>query len=432
MNFDVNLFNILATILGAVLGAFLIIYYFRTILDTVINRKLGLIFVVVFGLVNGYISSLMSSLPIKPIILIVLSIVIIKILLKTTFLQSFFSFALYTIALALGNPLVPIVASLFISDYTAATMQNTPMMLLLNNLMVNVVALLIFTLIKPLKSYIKIVSRNIFLIIMTVVTIAVICSSFALYFLLNSYSLTVYLVIASVSLSYCIFIILIWFNALRKAISDEDLSQQKFYNESLRSTLFDLRRFKHDWCNNLTVVNSMLKMDKVAELKQYVSELIAQSSEHNSTELYNLKNAGLFGIISSKINLANDKGIAIDLSVIGEIENIPGIKLSELCEIVGIFLDNAIEEASKNAKSIGIRVQNSISYIEITISNYCESNPDLQMIYRDGFSTKGENRGMGLAIAKKIIDKNKNILHITSFDEKVFTQTIEILKKKGA
>jgi two-component system sensor histidine kinase AgrC len=169
----------------------------------------------------------------------------------------------------------------------------------------------------------------------------------------------------------------------------------------------------------------------MSELKQYISELIAQNAEHGNTEIFNLKNAGLFGIISSKINQAHEKGVAVDLSVIGEIENIPGVKISELCEIIGIFLDNAIEESCKSTKSIGLKMQNGNSYIEISIFNSCESKPDLQMIAKEGYSTKGDGRGMGLAITKKIIEKNKNILHITSYEDNVFTQTIEILKRKG-
>jgi sensor histidine kinase regulating citrate/malate metabolism len=55
----------------------------------------------------------------------------------------------------------------------------------------------------------------------------------------------------------------------------------------------------------------------------------------------------------------------------------------------------------------------------------------MQKIYRDGYSSKGENRGMGLAIAKKVLGKYNNILHITSFENNMFTQTIEIVNRKG-
>ena len=131
------------------------------------------------------------------------------------------------------------------------------------------------------------------------------------------------------------------------------------------------------------------------------------------------------------MNQASEKGVNIELSVIGEIENIPGVKISELCEIVGIFLDNAIEEALKAAKQVGILVRKSENGTEISISNGCLDTPDIKSIYREGYSSKGENRGMGLAIARKIIDKYDNILLSTSCDDNVFTQTLEIVAERG-
>jgi two-component system sensor histidine kinase AgrC len=234
------------------------------------------------------------------------------------------------------------------------------------------------------------------------------------------------LIIASLSISYCIFIVGAWFISLRRVIREEDLKQQKFYNESLRSTLFELRRFKHDWINNLTVIDSMIKMNKHAELKQYVSELIGHSGPFTNTQIYDIKNAGLFGILSSKINLAHEKGISVNLSVAGVIENIPDVKISDLCEVVGIFLDNAIEEASVADKEINVDIIDGINFIEISVSNTCSTPLDMHRLAMDGYTTKGSGRGMGLAIAKSILSRYKNILHITTYEDNIFTQIIEI------
>jgi two-component system sensor histidine kinase AgrC len=175
----------------------------------------------------------------------------------------------------------------------------------------------------------------------------------------------------------------------------------------------------------------MIKMNKNNELRQYMSELMAQCSQNCNTQIYDIKNAGLFGILSSKINLAGDMGVTVDLQVSGEIESIPDVKISELCEVIGIFMDNAIEEACKCEKSISLNLKNGINFIEISFSNSCSEPPDMQKIYRDGYSSKGENRGMGLAIAKKVLGKYNNILHITSYENNMFTQTIEIVNRKG-
>lgn len=427
MTYNMFIINILSTVIGALL----IIFFFRSIYELKMKPKTNILFIFLFSLINSFLSTILTSVAIKPIILLIVNIFLIIVLLKVTFFQSFLSLALYTIGLAVGDSLSVMVLSYIIRDTIMKSIQSNIIYPLVGNISANIFAFLLFLLLKPFRNYIRILNRNKFLYILTAFTIVIIASSFALHYYMDAFNFTAYVIISIVIISYCIFIILIWFNTLRKAINDEELFQQNFYNESLRSTLFDLRRFKHDWVNNLTVIYSMLKMNKINELNQYVSELIVQNTEQSNIEIFNIKNAGLFGIISSKINQAKENGISVELSVIGEVENIPGVKISELCEIIGIFLDNAIDEAVKAAKSISVAIRKSERTIEITISNSCLNIPNIKSIYKEGYSTKGENRGMGLAIARHILDRNKYILHMTSYEDDMFTQTLEITDGKG-
>lgn len=427
MTYNIFIVNTFSTAIGALL----IIFFFHSIYELKMKPRTKILFIFLFSLINGFLSTILTPVAIKPIILIIINTFIIIILLKATLFQSFISLALYTIGLAVGDSLSVMVLSYILRDMLMKSIQSNIIYPLLGNIFANIFAFLLFLLLKPFRNYIRILNRNKFLYVLTAFTIIVIASSFALHYYMDAFNFTAYIIISIVIISYCIFTILIWFSTLRKAINDEELFQQNFYNESLRSTLFDLRRFKHDWVNNLTVIYSMLKMNKINELNQYVSELIVQNTEQSNTEIFNIKNAGLFGIISSKINQAKENGITVELSVIGEVENIPRVKISELCEIIGIFLDNAIEEAVKASNSISVAIRKSEMNIEISISNSCLNIPDMKSIYNEGYSTKGENRGMGLAIARHIIERNKYILHMTSYEDDIFTHTLEIVDGKG-
>ncbi|MGE5615224.1 MAG: sensor histidine kinase [Bacillota bacterium] len=428
MGYEFFLINIFSSLIGALL----ITYFFYSIFGFTISTKRRLIFIAVFSLTSGFVSIYLASSPVRPIALFIIDVIIIKVLFKASLLQSFISFAIYTIGMAISDALVAVAASYITNDLIVNSIHTSKILPLIGNLSANIIALLLFLIIKPFKNYVVAVNRNKFLYLLTAFTVLVVAAFFALHHYMDVFNFTAYAIISVITILYCLFIILVWFITFRKAINEEELAQQKFYNESLRSTLFDLRRIKHDWSNTLTVIYSMLKMDKINELKQYVSELIAHNSEYGtSMEIYNIKNAGLFGIISSKINQASEKGVNVELSVIGEVESIPGVKISELCEIVGIFLDNAIEEAEKASKQVDILIRKGEKSTEITISNGCLDTPDIKAIYKEGYSTKGENRGMGLAIAKKIIGKYDNILHSTGFQENVFTQTLEIACEKG-
>lgn len=425
--------TLLINIMSAFLASLYIIYFQSFIRGLKLSKNVNARFSIIFALLNGIVSSLLHMSVYKPVVLLLLSTVMIMVLLKTGFIQAFLSFSLYIIGLAIGNAFIPLIISVLSPGTSVEQVVADPLMALAGNLLTNLIVFLLFVLIKPIKDYIKMLTRDKFLLILTAVTIVVITSTFAMYLYTMTLDIVACLIISSISISYCVFIILMWIASLRRVIRDEDLKHQKFYNESLRSTLFELRRFKHDWINNLTVIDSMLKMNKIAELKQYVSELIGHCWSHTNTQIYSIKNAALFGILSSKVNLAHEKGISVNMSVAGEMENISGIKISDFCEIIGIFMDNAIEEASVSDSVINIDMREGDNFIEISISNTCTTTPDMQKLTVDGYSTKGEGRGMGLAIAEKIISRYRNILHITTYENNMFTQTIEILKteKKG-
>lgn len=425
--------TLLINIMSAFLASLYIIYFQSIIRGLKLSKNVNARFSIIFALLNGIVSSLLHMSVYKPVVLLLLSTVMIMVLLKTGFIQAFLSFSLYIIGLAIGNAFIPLIISVLSPGTSVEQVVADPLMALAGNLFTNLIVFLLFVLIKPIKDYIKMLTRDKFLLILTAVTIVVITSTFAMYLYTMTLDIVACLIISSISISYCVFIILMWIASLRRVIRDEDLKHQKFYNESLRSTLFELRRFKHDWINNLTVIDSMLKMNKIAELKQYVSELIGHCWSHTNTQIYSIKNAALFGILSSKVNLAHEKGISVNMSVAGEMENISGIKISDFCEIIGIFMDNAIEESSVSDSVINIDMREGDNFIEISISNTCTTTPDMQKLTVDGYSTKGEGRGMGLAIAEKIISRYRNILHITTYENNMFTQTIEILKteKKG-
>lgn len=74
----------------------------------------------------------------------------------------------------------------------------------------------------------------------------------------------------------------------------EEQKQQAFYNESLSTSLQDLRRFKHDQNNHLSVIEGMLRMGKSQEAYSYLQEITSSSDNNINTAIFNLRNAGLF------------------------------------------------------------------------------------------------------------------------------------------
>ena len=74
----------------------------------------------------------------------------------------------------------------------------------------------------------------------------------------------------------------------------------------------------------------------------------------------------------------------------------------ELSRITGIIIDNAIE-ASEALEDPLIRIafidnEESVTFI---VMNKCSDNtPKIHELFEEGFSTKGDNRGLGLSTLK--------------------------------
>ncbi len=64
--------------------------------------------------------------------------------------------------------------------------------------------------------------------------------------------------------------------------------------------------------------------------------------------------------------------------------------------------------------------------------NKCkDSIPRVHELFEEGFSTKGDNRGLGLSTLKEITDNNDNVLLDTVIENGFFIQKIEIIDKES-
>jgi two-component system sensor histidine kinase AgrC len=357
----------------------------------------------------------------KPFIILFESIFFIVIFLNIKIGQALIVYIIYVLCTGIGNVIIP-------KKYSMDYIEDNPIYYFFTNSLCNLFAFIVMLAVKPIRKLVsKILVHKTSLPIL-LITFIITAANYGIQVLTKNFNWASYIMILSSSILYCIYLLAVSSRLIKNETLKLEAEQQRFYNESLNSTLFNLRRFKHDWKNNLAVINSMLIMNKIDDLKVYMSELIDASNHDVNTAIYNIKNAGLFGIITSKMNHAKEIGVEVDFNMTGEIEDIPGIKISELCEIIGIFVDNAIEEASNGDRKICINIYSYDKFIEISISNSCTSSPDMKLIYEAGVSSKGNGRGMGLAIAKKIINEYKNIEHICNYEDNTFTQTITIEK----
>ncbi|QNU67234.1 GHKL domain-containing protein [Ruminiclostridium herbifermentans] len=429
---------VIANIVFTTLSALLIYLFLHNAYDLKVTPKRRLFFITIFSVTNTLLSSstfqiINSNFILRitdTILLFVLSTLIIKYSLNTTYLESIFSFCIMGIGLGFGNAISILIFSLFNFKLTITQTASNISLYIAVNFAIYAVAGIFVSLVLLFKKKTAISNKTIYYMVCLVFLIF--CIYIGIYFFQNSFEIRNFIIMLVIALIFCMFTIWYILSLNENEKQKIDLQHQKFYNESLGNALQDLRRFKHDQVNHLSVINTLLHTNKYTEATGYLDEIIGTAQGLTTTAIYNIKNAALFGIIYSKMNSANKLGITFDLQVVGVVESIPNIKISELCEIIGIHLDNAIEATqNSNDKIIEMFILGTDTDIQFTIKNSCSIKPIMSKIKEDGYSTKGNDRGHGLAIVENILRKYSNVVNIIQFDndDSKFVQIIKI--KKG-
>lgn len=239
---------------------------------------------------------------------------------------------------------------------------------------------------------------------------------------------------------FIIFIILLTINWLnernKKRLVDDQIQLEldRAYMSQLEQHSLEIRKFKHDQNNLLLSINEFITEDDFPGLKDYyIKHVGTQAKSINSldrqlTSLANIDNLPIKSIVYTKLQLANIQGIEVNLEALDSIQ-IDDKNVASLVRILGIFLDNSIEALnSLGYGSLSVAFFKMEETIHIVIQNDCDSSSiqSISLLEEEGYSTKGEKRGLGLANVKELL-KNKPILLETTISESKFIQELVIL-----
>lgn len=208
------------------------------------------------------------------------------------------------------------------------------------------------------------------------------------------------------------------------------------YTKNLEDLYMDMRKFRHDYINILSSVSGFLDENDIEGLKKYFYESIYpldKAMEKNNFKLGLLKNVEIMelkGLLSAKLIRAQELELNVNIDIAEPITDIKMDKV-DLIRVIGILLDNAIEAATKsNEKRIEVGiVKKEFSVIILVVNSYEESISPIYQMFKEGFSTKGGNRGLGLGNMRNIVDQYRNITLDTLIENNSFIQCINISNK---
>lgn len=222
------------------------------------------------------------------------------------------------------------------------------------------------------------------------------------------------------------------FETKQKAIEQEAM---QLYIAEISKQNREIQKFRHDYLNILSSLESYLDEGDIKALTTYYQETIQPTRSlflaHTSklNDLQKIDHLGIRSVLMAKLLLAQEKGVSIHLEVGEAITFSP--KLNELMfiRVLGILLDNAIEELEaldhgQLELAFFKRGEETILMIQNTLRKNVEPLYQLKEL---GFSTKGTNRGFGLATVDELINQSAVLLLETKIHPGTFLQKITLL-----
>lgn len=249
------------------------------------------------------------------------------------------------------------------------------------------------------------------------------------------------IIFVSVIVFLSLVILLLSAFALREMKYKRKLQEiEAYYEYTLRieSINNEMRKFRHDYVNILTTLSDYIREDDMPGLRKYFNENIVPMKDKLKTRsikmngIEKLKVREIKGLITTKIIQAQEKRIPISIEVPDEIDRID-MNTVELSRIIGIIVDNTIE-ASENLEEplINIAFIDNEESVTFIVMNKCSDDiPKIHELFEQGFSTKGDNRGLGLSTLKELTDSNENVLLDTVIENGYFVQKVEINNKES-
>lgn len=235
----------------------------------------------------------------------------------------------------------------------------------------------------------------------------------------------------------------ILFSLVKQKIDNNKITEKydsliEFMN-SYEEKIDELRIQSHENKNQLLNIKSkIINKDKNKNIIEYIDSILnekVQLDKGKYSKLKYLPSNGFKGMFYYKISKAEELGIKISINISAGIKksvlhNMNAEDYKQLCRIIGVYLDNAIEaSAISNEKLLGIEIYLNNNDVEIIISNSYLGEVDIKNVNEKGYSTKGKSHGYGLSLVKNILENSDIFSSETTTCNGIYTQKLNIKGK---
>ena len=186
------------------------------------------------------------------------------------------------------------------------------------------------------------------------------------------------------------------------------LEQQQAISNSL---LQNLRFFRHNMVNMLYGLEGVLisgDRDKVTAYYNEMREKCALVNNENILALERITNPSVSAILLHGVDKARQLNLPINLYVQEQVQFGRTLSDADLCQVLGVLLDNAIEAADKaEERHVTVELRNVDNSLEVIVKNTYAGEVSPEKLTIGGASTKEGHEGQGLRSCYHILSRRK-------------------------
>lgn len=189
--------------------------------------------------------------------------------------------------------------------------------------------------------------------------------------------------------------------------------------KELEQNVSRLKITNHENKNQLLTIRNMIKKGEDSKnLIKHIENIVNTKIKDDETlmlQTSTITNSMISSIVYSKMLTMKENDVDVDLIISRDIKDLYLSDISdelavEVCKIIGVYLDNALEEVSKyEEKIINIEFYAEKKTLCIAISNNFEGEIDFEKMDNPGYTTKENGHGYGLSLVREIIESNDRL-----------------------